>query len=72
MDATSGKFATNGDGQWVQFNSGTIITFNVAEGAQISVTTYNNADICSITVVDGVATITATGSGYIGTITISY
>ena len=41
VDATSGKFADN-NGGWVQVNAGTIITFNVADGAQVSVTAYSS------------------------------
>ena len=70
IDATNGKFADN-NGGWVQVNTGTIITFNVFEGANVSVKAYTSADNFTITVVDGVCTITAVGNDYINTITIA-
>ena len=70
VDATNGKFADNGD--WVQVNTGTVIKFNVAENAQIALTTYQDAKDYTVTVEDGVATITTTGNIYIGSIAISY
>ncbi len=70
IDATNGKFANNGSG-WVQFNTGTIITIKVAEGAQVEVSTYQDAEICDIYVADGIATIEATANGYIRYITIT-
>ncbi len=71
IDATAGKFANNGSG-WIQVNSGTKISFNVAEGAQISLTTYQDATDYTIEVVDGVATITVTGNIYMSQIAIAY
>ena len=71
IDATSGKFANNGSG-WIQVNSGTVISFNVAEGVQISVTTYKDATDYTVEVVDGVAKITVTGNIYMSQIEISY
>ena len=71
IDATNGKFADNGGG-WVQVNTGTIIKFNVAEGASVSATTYQNAEIFTIEIADGVCTLTCTANGYIGAIAISY
>ena len=71
IDATNGKFADN-NGGWVQVNAGTVITFNVFEGANVSVKSYsNNPDNFTITVVDGVCTITVVGNDYINTITIA-
>ena len=69
IDATAGKFANNGS--WVQFNEGTIITIKVAEGAEVEVSTYQNAEICDVYVADGIATIEATANGYIRYITIT-
>ena len=71
VDATSGKFADNGGG-WVQVNAGTIIKLNVAEGATVSAKTYQDAEIFTIEIADGVCTLTCTANGYIGSITIAY
>ena len=71
VDATNGKFADN-KGGWTQVNVGTIITLNVAEGAQVSVTAYSSADNFAIEIVDGVCTITCTGNDYLKAITIAY
>ena len=70
IDATNGKFATN-NGGWIQFNTGTVLTFNVAEGATVTAVTYSEGSV-SIVVENGVATITATSNDYIKTITIAY
>lgn len=71
VDATSGKFADN-NGGWTQVNTGTVITFNVADGAQVSVTAYSSADNFSIAIADGVCTITCVGNDYLKAITIAY
>ena len=71
VDATGGKFKDNGGG-WVQVNTGTIITFNVAEGAQVSVSAYSNAANFDIVIANGVCTITAVGNDYLNAITISF
>ena len=71
IDATNGKFADN-NGGWVQVNTGTVIRFNVAEGAQVSVTAYSSADNFTVEIADGVCTITAVGNDYLKAITISY
>ncbi len=71
VDATNGKFADNNSG-WTQVNAGTIITLNVVEGAQVSVTAYSSADNFTIEIVDGVCTITCTGNDYLKAITIAY
>ena len=71
VDATNGKFADNGGG-WVQINAGTIVTLNVLEGAEVSVTAYTSADNFSIGIVDGVCTITCTANDYIKAISIAY
>ena len=71
MDATSGKFADNGSG-WVQVNAGTIITLNVADGAQVSVSAYSSADNFEIAITDGVCTITVKANDYLNAITIAY
>ena len=71
VDATVGKFSDN-NGGWVQVNTGTVITLNVAEGAQVSVTAYSSADNFTIVVADGVCTITAVGNDYLKAITITY
>ena len=71
VDATSGKFADNGNG-WVQVNAGTIITFNVADGAQVSLTVYSSADNFEIAIADGVCTITVKASDYLKAIAIAY
>ena len=71
VDATSGKFADNGSG-WTQVTAGTIIKLNVAEGATVSAKTYQDAEIFTIEIADGVCTLTCTANGYIGSITIAY
>ena len=71
IDATAGKFKDNGSG-WVQINAGTIVKLSVADGATVSAKTYQNAEILAIEIADGVCTITCTGNGYIGAITVSY
>ena len=71
IDATSGKFADN-NGNWVQVNAGTIITLNVADGAQVSVSAYSSADNFEIAIADGVCTITVKASDYLNAITIAY
>ncbi len=70
IDATNGKFATNGDNTWAQVNAGTVLRFNVAEGAVITLNTYSNSTDYTLTVEGGVATITATANIYIGKINI--
>ena len=70
VDATTGKFADNGGG-WVQVNSGTVITFNVFEGAVVSVSAYSSADNFTVVVANGVCTITAVGNDYLNAITIA-
>jgi hypothetical protein len=71
IDATSRKWANNGSG-WIQVNNGTVIRLNVNEGAQITLTTYNDATDYTIEIVDGVATISVTGNIYMSQISISY
>ena len=71
IDATAGKFADNGSG-WVQINQGTIIKLNVADGASVSAKTYQDAEIFTIEIADGVCTLTCTANGYIGAITVTY
>ena len=71
IDATNGKFADNGSG-WTQVNTGTVIRFNVAEGAQVSVTAYSSADNFTIAIADGVCTITAVDNDYLKAIVIAY
>ena len=71
IDATAGKFSDN-NGGWVQVNAGTIITFNVAEGAQVAVTAYSNASNFEIAIVDGVCTITVVGNDYLSAIAITF
>ena len=71
IDATNGKFADNGSG-WVQVNTGTIITIEVLEGAQVSVEAYSSADNFDIYVGNGVCTITAVGNDYLKSITVKY
>jgi hypothetical protein len=71
VDATNGKFADN-NGGWTQVNAGTIITLNVADGAQVSVTAYSSADNFTVEIVNGVCTITCTGNDYLKAITVSY
>ena len=71
VDATNGKFADNGSG-WVQVNAGTVITFNVLEGAQVSVTAYSNVANFDIAVANGVCTITVVGNDYLKAISIKY
>ena len=69
VDATSGKFADN-NGGWVQVNAGTIITLNVANGAQVSVEAYTSADSFTVAVANGVCTITAVANDYLKSITV--
>lgn len=71
IDATNGKFGNN-NGSWLQFNNGTVLKLNVAEGATVSIVTYDNATNYTITIENGVATITATANIYIQSISISY
>ncbi len=71
VDATNGKFADN-KGGWVQVNTGTIITLNVADGAQVSVSAYSSADNFTVVVENGVCTITAVGNDYLKAITVSF
>ena len=71
IDATNGKFADN-NGGWVQVNNGTIITLNVLDGAQASVSAYSSADNFTITTADGVCTITCTTNDYLKSITVTY
>ena len=71
IDATNGKFKDN-NGGWVQVNAGTVITFNVLDGAKVSVTAYSNADNFTVVVADGVCTITAVGNDYLKAIEVSY
>lgn len=70
VDATNGKFADNGSG-WVQVNTGTIITLNVAEGAVVTVSAYSSADNFTIAVEGGVCTITCVGNDYLNGITVT-
>lgn len=66
VDATSGKFKTNGD-SWVQVNTGTVLTVPSCQGAVVSLVAYSNLDA---TTIEGVAlnsgsttaTYTCTGS----------
>ena len=71
IDAANGKFADN-NGGWVQVNTGTIITLNVAEGATVTVSAYSSADNFSIVIADGVCTITCVGNDYLNGITVSF
>ena len=71
VDATVGKFKDNGGG-WVQVNTGTVITLNVAEGAQVSVSAYSNAANFDVVIANGVCTITAVGNDYLNAITVSF
>ena len=71
IDATNGKFADN-NGGWTQVNTGTVITLNVLDGAQVSVTAYSSADNFTIETADGVCTITCVGNDYLKGITVSY
>ncbi len=71
IDATTGKFSDN-NGGWVQVNAGTIITFNVLDGAQVSVSAYSSAANFDIAVANGVCTITAIANDYLSAITIAY
>ena len=71
IDATSGKFADN-NGGWVQVNAGTIITLNVADGAQVSVSAYSSAANFTVEIAGGVCTITCTGNDYLNGITVSF
>ena len=70
IDATNGKFADNNNG-WVQVNAGTVITFNVPKGAEVSVVAYNNATNFAILNSDGSVTITCTGDDYLSSIIVS-
>ena len=71
IDATNGKFADN-NGGWVQVNTGTVITLEVLEGAEVSVTAYSSADSFDIVTANGVCTITAVANDYLKSITVKY
>ena len=71
IDATNGKFADN-NGGWTQVNAGTVITLNVADGAQVSVTAYSSADNFTVAIADGVCTITCEANDYLKAITIAF
>ncbi len=71
VDATNGKFTDN-NGGWVQVNAGTVIMLNVTDGASVTVSAYRSADNFTISIVDGVCTITATANDYLNSITVSY
>ena len=71
VDATNGKFADNGGG-WTQVNEGTIITLNVADGAQVSVVAYSSADNFDIVIANGVCTITCVANDYLKSLTVKY
>ncbi|MBQ4272665.1 MAG: hypothetical protein IJB95_03335, partial [Clostridia bacterium] len=60
------------NGGWVQVNAGTIITLNVADGAQVSVTANSSADNFEIVIADGVCTITVKANDYLKAIAIAY
>ena len=51
VDATNGKFKTNGD-SWVQINTGTKLTIPSCKGAVVAITAYGNLDA---TTIEGVA-----------------
>ena len=51
VDATSGKFKTNGN-DWVQVNSGTKVILPSCKGAVVAITAYSNLDA---TTIEGVA-----------------
>ncbi len=71
INATSGKFADN-NGGWTQVNAGTVISMNVADGAQVSVSAYSNADNFTVVIAEGVCTITCVGNDYLKAITVSF
>ena len=71
VDATTGKFADN-NGGWTQVNTGTIITFNVADGATVTVNAYSSADNFTVAIANGVCTITAVGNDYLKAINVAY
>ena len=66
IDATNGKFASNGSG-WYQANQGTELKVYVYKGAKVTVTSYN----ANVLTINGVAneestfTYTATEDGYV-------
>ena len=72
IDATNGKFALNSSQDWIQVNTGTVITLNVGEGAQVLVNAYSSADNFEITEADGVVTIEAKANDYLKTISVTY
>ena len=71
IDATNGKW-NNNNGGWIQFNNGTKVSLTVAEGASVTVKTYNDATNYTITITNNIATITATGDIYISEISVTY
>ena len=82
IDATNGKFASNGGG-WYQANTGTELKVYVYKGAKITVTSYsanvltingvaNDATTATYTSTeDGYVTITMTGNDYIKSIVVA-
>ncbi len=71
IDATEGKFKAHND-DWVQINAGTVLTFSVEEGAQVTAKFYNDASYYEIKVENGIATITVLANTYIQSITVTY
>ena len=71
IDATNGKFDDN-EGGWTQVNKGTVITLNVADGAQVSVSAYYSADNFTVEILNGVCTITCVADDYLDAIKVSY
>ena len=70
IDATNGKFVYADHNQWIQVNAGTIITFEVSQGSQISYVANNPTAFVS-SVNGTTATIEAVGSDWLRTITVS-
>ena len=64
IDATNGKYALNGSKDWMQVNTGTIITFEVPQGSYVSVQEYK-AGSFDITVKGTVCTSKALANDYL-------
>ena len=70
INATNGKFGNN-NGQWVQCNAGTILTFKVGDYANVTVIAYYSANNFGIHIENNVCTITCTANDYLSTINVT-
>ena len=70
INATNGKFGNN-NGQWVQCNAGTILTFKVGDFAKVTVIAYYSANNFGIHIENNICTITCTANDYLSTINVT-